>query len=603
MLLSRRCMEGPTPDQEAVLASTARLRVVRAAPGSGKTWLVSEAIRRELDAWPTKTGGIAAISFTNVGTEEILRALGRPLPHPHFLGTIDAFLFRYVVRPHLRAVVPGADAPDLIPPDWRPGEFWTLSAFDNGRVNPYDCVWSGRDAGGRPILALKNRYNGRVTPLAPELANSVRAFKGNRLRNDGCLTLADAILYATVLLRHATLGPLVRAEVARRFPLLVIDELQDTGEFHAESIHALLEEPKVRGLLVGDPDQAIYEFTGADPKKFETFVAHPGATVFDLSTTMRCPESVVRVAQHLRRSSVPLIPAAGRTGRVFLVAYDDMAQDVAAIASAFRRRYPTGAVKIVARWNHTVENLTGCTARDVPALRCRPATLLHRAVQHFRAGRTITALTAARTAVLLPILEGEGFTDQLLREHGVDPAGVKALAIQCLLTANALRTTQTAHAWETEAHRILTERVQEYCAKTGLPLRKAFNAPQRCKGHDSVVALSIPDAGAIASGIGGVPVFTIHGVKGETHESTLLVVAPVPVRRAAKDCPSIAWWPNGGADDEERRVAYVALTRTCRDLVVCVDKGVYSRLVDRRPEFVACFEAYTTEEIVAAIGV
>ena len=68
------------------------MHVVRAVPGSGKTWLVAELIKKQLGEWPTRTSGIAALSFTRVGGDEIRKAIGYELGHPHFVGTIDAFL-------------------------------------------------------------------------------------------------------------------------------------------------------------------------------------------------------------------------------------------------------------------------------------------------------------------------------------------------------------------------------------------------------------------------------------------------------------------------------------------------------------------------------
>lgn len=74
-------MRAPLSCQQAVLDSAARVRVVRAAPGSGKTWLVAELIRRELERWVPTTSGIAALSFTRVGGDEIRTAVGLSLIH------------------------------------------------------------------------------------------------------------------------------------------------------------------------------------------------------------------------------------------------------------------------------------------------------------------------------------------------------------------------------------------------------------------------------------------------------------------------------------------------------------------------------------------
>src|SRR4030042_5404112 len=82
-----RPMPQPTPEQQKILVDPSRGRIVRAAPGSGKTWLIAEEIRRRMNDWPSKHAGIAALSFTNVARDEINGSVGSGLQHPHFVGT------------------------------------------------------------------------------------------------------------------------------------------------------------------------------------------------------------------------------------------------------------------------------------------------------------------------------------------------------------------------------------------------------------------------------------------------------------------------------------------------------------------------------------
>jgi DNA helicase II / ATP-dependent DNA helicase PcrA len=593
-------MRAPTSEQERVLRSGARIRLVRAAPGSGKTWLVAEAIRDELRAWRPGRGGMAALSFTRVGGEEIAAALGHGLPHPHFVGTIDAFLFRYVVRPHLRALDPGAKTPELLAADWLPAEIWTAAAAGCQGVNPFACVWTGRGADGEPVLSHVNKFGG-ATPLEPGKRAAVLAYKSKLRRDHGRITLSDSALFASRMLSHGTRGASIRAEIARRFPLLIVDELQDTGVFLSESVRALLGEPGMRGLLVGDPDQSIYEFAGASPQMFEGFGVIEGAELLDLSTTQRCPAAVTCVATHLKRSGGVLNPDPARTGRVLLLRYDDMTRDVAAVARAFRQASTSDVVKVVARSNATVDDLTGRSSTDVPSLGCRPAGLLHRAVRHFRRGRSVSALAAARTALELSALDGEGFTNDQLRARGVESSVLRDAAVRALLAADALPTTATTIEWQAAALDVLTKHALAFCALLGVNAPRKPSKPRRDKGHDRPVALSIPSRGSLETGLEGVRVTTVHGVKGETHDVTIVVAPPTSGRGGAKRCPSALWWPQGNADDEERRVAYVALTRTRRDLVLCVDGPAYDRLRALRAEFVAGFEHVSVAQLLARL--
>ena len=92
-----------------------RITVVSAGPGSGKTRVFVEAFRRQLDRWTFTGAGIAALSFTNVAHEVISQRLGGTPAGPHFVGTLDSFLWRFVVRPfgHLAGLT--EEGPTLIP--------------------------------------------------------------------------------------------------------------------------------------------------------------------------------------------------------------------------------------------------------------------------------------------------------------------------------------------------------------------------------------------------------------------------------------------------------------------------------------------------------
>src|ERR1019366_6783314 len=88
------------------------------------------------------------------------------------------------------------------------------------------------------------------------------------------------------------------------------------------TLKKLLAQDHVRGLIVGDTDQAIYEFGGAHPRLFDELEALAGAKSFPLRKTYRCPTNVAKVATMLAHSHNPVEPTPEQ-GRTILVSHND----------------------------------------------------------------------------------------------------------------------------------------------------------------------------------------------------------------------------------------------------------------------------------------
>ena len=78
--------------------------VVRACPGSGKTYCVGARLARLIHDWKKKHEGIAVLSFTNVAWQEIEKKCSEKfhigkIPYPHYLETIDSFVNKYIFLP------------------------------------------------------------------------------------------------------------------------------------------------------------------------------------------------------------------------------------------------------------------------------------------------------------------------------------------------------------------------------------------------------------------------------------------------------------------------------------------------------------------------
>lgn len=84
--------------------------VVKACPGGGKTACISERLYRFIEEWDNPNTGIAVLSFTKVALDEISKNYeeksgNSKVPYPHYVGTLDSFINRFIFLPHSHLVI------------------------------------------------------------------------------------------------------------------------------------------------------------------------------------------------------------------------------------------------------------------------------------------------------------------------------------------------------------------------------------------------------------------------------------------------------------------------------------------------------------------
>lgn len=595
-------MSVPTPSQLAVLQSKARIRVVRAAPGSGKTWLVAEAIRAALEQWRSTHSGIAALSFTNVAGEEIRRALGAAPAHPHFVGTIDAFLYRYIVRPFARVVNRSLEVPRLLPADVAESlterQRWIRDteigySIKRGattiRGTLYGCHFAGKDAAGSPSFTFDASWD-RIHLTAQESAEVLKR-KKELWRRSGRMSHSDvAYVASAILARSCSGGAHAREVIGLRFPLLVVDELQDTGYFRSRSLLRLLANVGVSGLLVGDPDQAIYGFSGAHPSIFGDFENLPEAACFNVDQTLRCTSSICRVVTQLSATNRRVVARdPQKRGQSVLLTHDGDLRPILHLASALSRQVDAsdGKVALLVRRNSEVNQLLGRAKRASPEFYCRPVELLYRAVQAIHDKRMTRARVLTEAALGRVLLGTEAPTEEELTRVGLPRPEWRYGLTQLLFAAAAVTDPEeNAYTW---GCRMLEEMAALFERRGWTEIRE-LKMPKRPRR--STEDRPRPSAPQDSDEVGGsLAIQTVHATKGETHYITLLFIP----KGQAKLCPSKTWWPGPEDDGEERRVAFVAASRPKHSFILVVHEDTFERLQEFRPEFVAAFSIHSMQ--------
>ncbi|MET0159064.1 MAG: 3'-5' exonuclease, partial [Acidimicrobiales bacterium] len=149
------------------------------------------------------------------------------------------------------------------------------------------------------ISATKNdlisvdEYAGLVTtPAEKRIADVYREYQ-SRLQRAGAMDFDDLLVNAVRLFQTA---PDVLAEYQQRFQHVLVDEYQDTNRAQNELIVLLGKEHR-NVCVVGDSDQSIYKFRGADIRNILEFEeAFPDATVVVLDQNYRSTQRILDAA-------------------------------------------------------------------------------------------------------------------------------------------------------------------------------------------------------------------------------------------------------------------------------------------------------------------
>lgn len=322
------------------------------------------------------------------------------------------------------------------------------------------------------------------------------------------------------------------------------------------------------------------------------------AREFPLGTTRRCSPAVCRVADQLSQTGRTIQPNAERSGRALLLRYTDIRKDMTKLRQHLTMESAANRIRIIARHRRTTWALLGRPPKELVKLGSPPLNHMQRAVSLFRSGEQAKALAAAKAAFELAVFGHEGCEDSELAEYGVDPREWKRLAVECLLKANEEVASEDLLDWGVRTAAAIEDRLKLLAERSqgriDVPTIRKPHKKHRGKERSGFLfhPESVPQAGRT------IPIQTVHAVKGETHDTTVFVCAQNP---RDDRCPSTVWWSDASFHLEERRIAYVAVTRTQGDLILCVCEKTWDALRTRRPDFVDLFERMTIDQFVATV--
>lgn len=284
---------------------------LKACPGSGKTEVLGVKCAYENVLWDKKSQGYAILTFTNSAEDEIRERiegyLGEKLIYPHFLGTFTSWVHGYIANPFLYKITGykgDADKDKSIRLIESSSKSDFLNAFSShygyvelGNIKAHEFfrdfkndefIYCGdRNRDGKAILQNLIKINDWREKDLEELKK--------RFWEKGYYIYEDIEYLIYLLLEE---NEKLTKLLAKRFPVIFVDECQDLSYVQLEIMRLLIEKGcKVH--LIGDLDQSIYAFRDIDPLDTISFIDELKFKELKLDINYRSCQGIVDASTYI----------------------------------------------------------------------------------------------------------------------------------------------------------------------------------------------------------------------------------------------------------------------------------------------------------------
>ncbi len=283
--------------RQAVLLTEGPLLVVAGA-GSGKTRVLTRRVAHLIAACGAKPEEILAITFTNKAAEEMRGRLGSLLGRAvravwilTFHAACGRILRREAPRLGYRSNFTIYDQADQIR--------LVKECLEDLQRDPKRFPPRGVHAQisqAKNELVGPDEYRGRVQSFYDQTVADVYALYQRRLHAANAVDFDDLLMLAVEVLERF---PEACRRWQRAFRYVLVDEYQDTNHAQYRLLRLLAGEHR-NVCAVGDPDQSIYQFRGADIRNILEFERDfPGTRVIALEQNYRSTNTILRAANAL----------------------------------------------------------------------------------------------------------------------------------------------------------------------------------------------------------------------------------------------------------------------------------------------------------------
>jgi DNA helicase-2/ATP-dependent DNA helicase PcrA len=442
-----------------------------------------------------------------------------------------------------------------------------------------------------------------TTPQEETAAEIFRIYE-NHLEEADRNDFDDLIIQTVRLLQEESV---IRAKWQERWESVLVDEFQDI-EPAQELLIRIVAAPQDSIFAVGDEDQCIYSWRRASVERIVMLdTAYPGLERMVLDISYRCPPLISEAASKLiqlnRRRFPKLInpsPVAATEGEIEIIQAGDGAQGATRVVDHLREVDDPTKTVVLARTSRLLRDLVGACVAEGIAIRA-PAN----ALKVSEAERTVLAylrLAANPSGASDDDIDrsfrvpnrylprgAEVSLGEALRSGKRFSEGIASLSIPPAEQWRARSLDEWAAVLEKLGSLIPTEGLKMLRSEAGLD--RHYASLEQMTPHDQIEIEALDDLERVVANKqldetitileqrgnrlhdafdeNGIELATIHGAKGREWDTVILFGADadqLPHRRALTDAETDEEFEE--AIEDERRLAYVAMTRAKERLVM-----------------------------------
>ena len=298
-------LQGLNPQQREAVAHTEGPLLILAGAGSGKTRVITHRIAHLISRHHVPPSAILAVTFTNKAADEMRTRVAALLENENLSSAPNVSTFHsFCVRMLRRDGDPLAQI--------RPGFTRRFSIYDDEdqlalikaafrhlgldeKFMQYRAVLSRISHAKNLKKTPQDLYREATEPNLTKIAVIFEEYE-KALRQANALDFDDLLLETVRLLYH---DEATRQNFNRRLSYLMIDEYQDTNRSQYELMRLLTQAHK-NVCVVGDEDQSIYSWRGADIRNILDFERdYPSARTIRLEQNYRSTKNILEAASAL----------------------------------------------------------------------------------------------------------------------------------------------------------------------------------------------------------------------------------------------------------------------------------------------------------------